>query len=108
MWTYQKALSVIKTYVVAASDGVAVILEDKTLDLPYGWVFFYQSREYQTGDTTNMLVGNAQLIFNRVSGEIRVTGTAMPIEDYLREYEAGLSPIELTMRPERRARGFTG
>ena len=104
MWTYQKALSVIRTYVSAASDGLAVILEDHTIDRPYGWVFFYQSREYvESGDTRRVLIGNAPLIFNRVSGEVRVTGTAMPIEDYLRKYEAGLSPSELTMRPERRA-----
>jgi hypothetical protein len=109
MWTYQKALSVIRAYVAAATDGLALVLEDETIDRPYGWVFFYQSREYvETGDARTMLFGNAPLIFNRASGEIRVTGTALPAEEYLRQYEAGLSPIELAMTPERHTRKSAG
>jgi hypothetical protein len=109
MWTYQKALSVIRAYVAAATDGVAVVLEDETIDRPYGWVFFYQSREYvETGDARKVLFGNAPLIFNRASGEVRVTGTALPIEDHLRQYEADLSPVELAMTPERRTRKGAG
>ena len=36
----------------------------------------------------------------RFDGEIRVTGTAKPIEEYLAEYEATLPPARLKMEPE--------
>ena len=105
MWTYEKALLVIRAYVAAATDGAGVVLEEATLDRPYGWVFFYQSRAYvESGDVREMLGGNAPLVFNRVSGEIRVTGTARGIEEYLRTYEAGLGAAELSMTPQNRIR----
>jgi hypothetical protein len=105
MWTYDKALSVIRAYVAGATDDMGVVLEDGTLDRPYGWVFFYQSRAYvETRDPMQGFAGNAPIIFNRVSGEYRVTGTARPIEDYLREYEAALPPAQLQMTPQMRSR----
>ena len=96
MWTYDKALSIIRAYVAGATGDEGVVLEESTLDRPYGWVFFYQSRAcVETGDTTQMLAGNAPVIFNRFTGEYRVTGTARPLEDYLSEYEAELPPDQL-------------
>ena len=41
----------------------------------------------------------------RLAGELRVTGTAHPVEDYLREYEVELPPAQLQMTPQTRARG---
>lgn len=85
-----------------------MILEHVTLDKPYGWVFFYQSRSYVlTGDPSQMLAGNAPVIFNRVSGEYHVTGTAQPIEYYLARYEATLPPAQLALPPQRRDRSRT-
>jgi hypothetical protein len=106
MWTYDKALSVIRVYVAEATDDRGVVLEDCTLDRPYGWVFCYQSRAYvETGDRSQAFAGNAPIIFNRVSGELRVTGTGDPLEDYLRKYEAELPPAVLQMTPQARPRG---
>lgn len=66
-----------------------VILDDATIEFDLGWVFFYQSREYiLTGETGAMLVGNAPLIVNRVSGEVTLTGTAQPVADYIAQYRA--------------------
>jgi hypothetical protein len=87
------------------TDGRGVLLEDETRDKPYGWVFFYQSKAYsETGDTTEMLVGSAPVIFNRISGEYRITGTAHPVEHYRREFEATLLPAALQMNPQLRNR----
>ncbi|HEX8670643.1 MAG TPA: YrhB domain-containing protein [Longimicrobium sp.] len=70
-----------------------VLLGDRTRELPYGWVFFYQSRRYvETGDPREMLAGNAPLLVTR-SGELYETGTAHPLETYLREYERSGSPV---------------
>ena len=96
MWTYDKALAIARVYVDIATDGRGVVLEDKTLDRPYGWVFFYQDRQYlETGDIRHAFAGNAPIIFNCLSGEYHVTGTAHPLEHYLRAYEATLPAVTL-------------
>lgn len=68
-----------------------VVLENETIEHEWGWVFFYQSKEYlKTGDFRHALAGNAPYIVNRKNGQIRVTGTAHPIEYYIQEYEQSL------------------
>lgn len=105
MWTYDKALAIARAYVDNATDGRGAILEDLTLDRPYGWVFFFQNREFiETGDLQHAFGGNAPIIFNRLSGEYRLTGTAYPLEHYLREFEATLPPAVLQMKPQLRDR----
>jgi hypothetical protein len=67
-----------------------VVLEDETIEKPWGWVFFYQSKAYvEYGDDIEMLAGNAPIIVNRYTGELVHTGTAYDIEHYLQEYDAG-------------------
>ena len=68
-----------------------VILEDKTIEKCWGWVFFYQSKAYiESGDFRDMLGGNAPIIVNRESGELVHTGTAQDINYYIDEYESKL------------------
>ena len=65
------------------------IIDDETIEKEYGWVFFYQAREYlKTGDILDALVGNAPYIVNKYTGELIETGTANPVDDYIAEYEA--------------------
>ena len=65
------------------------ILDNETIEKEYGWVFFYQTKEYlKTGNILDALVGNAPYIVNKYTGELIETGTANPIEDYIAEYEA--------------------
>jgi hypothetical protein len=100
---------VVRAYVEAGTDGRGVILESQTIDRPYGWVFFYQNREYlETGNFLDQFAGNAPIIFNRVWGEYRVTGTAHDIDHYLREYEATLPALHLQMKPQLRRRPDSG
>ncbi|CAJ0816927.1 hypothetical protein LMG19087_02923 [Ralstonia wenshanensis] len=57
-------------------------------DLPYGWLFFYNSITYlQTGEIGAMLAGNAPFVVDVLDGSIHVLGTAHPVEVYLKEYE---------------------
>ena len=96
MWTHEKALEIAKLWVRLCTDDEAVVLEEMTMTKPYGWVFFYQSRAYvETGEFAEMLLGNAPIIFDSFDGELRVTGTAEPIEHYLREYESTLPRARL-------------
>jgi hypothetical protein len=75
----------------ADTDTDLVLLDDETIERHWGWVFFYNSRAFiETGDYSEALAGNAPFIVNRMTGEVTLTGTAMPIEHYISEYEATL------------------
>ncbi len=62
-----------------------VLLDEHTLEEPFGWVFFYQSAAYlRSGETSDRLAGNSPLVVLRDTGEIRTTGTGYPLDHYLR------------------------
>jgi immunity protein 35 of polymorphic toxin system len=75
---------------IARSSGVPlVLLVDATLDEGYGWVFFYEAREYrEPGEEFSELVGNAPILVLAESGETRTLGVAYPLEHYLEPYRA--------------------
>ena len=65
------------------------LLEEETMHLDFGWVFFYQSREYlQSGNLSYALAGNAPIIIDRQTGQISETGTAYSVDYYIEKYEA--------------------
>src|SRR5689334_11487254 len=64
-----------------------VILDEHTIERPWGWVFFYTSRGWRDGDEQYAVGGNAPFIVDRMTGTLRATGTARPIEYYIAEYE---------------------
>ena len=71
----------------------AVIVEDSTIERPWGWVFFYESRRFlDTGDDSARFGGNAPIIVERETGKLLDTGTAHPVEFYLNNYEATGDP----------------
>jgi len=66
-----------------------VLVDASTIERSFGWVFFYDSRRHvQTGDFRDALVGNAPILVTKADGKIHVTGTALPLEEYLKSYEA--------------------
>src|ERR1041384_3193191 len=92
MLTFEKALELAASWVRVTSDDRLTIIRDRTLAKPYGWIFFYDSR-----DPDELIAGNAPIIVHRSTGEIRVTGTAHSLDTYIREYEATLPPARLQM-----------
>lgn len=69
-----------------------VVIGECTIERDWGWVFFYTSDRYlKTRDIRYALAGNAPYIVNRHTGEVRVMGTAQPIEYYIAEYERRLA-----------------
>ena len=99
MVTFAKALELARTWVRLATDDEGVILEEKTIKKPYGWVFFYQRRTYlASGRIEDAYAGNAPILVERNSLEVRIFGTARPVEHYLAEYEASLPSARLQMR----------
>jgi hypothetical protein len=76
----------------AEDAGDCVVVEHSTIERSFGWVFFYNSREFvETGNTFAALAGNAPFIVNRFTGAVVTTGTAQAIEYYLSAYEASLA-----------------
>jgi hypothetical protein len=66
------------------------ILEEHTIKKPYGWIFFYQSKKYLHSDSiTDVLVGNGPVLVLE-TGTIVQFPTAIPIDEAIRRYEAGL------------------
>ena len=69
-----------------------IILDEPTIEKVWGWVFFYTSEKWhQTKEIQYAVAGNAPFIVEKANGNIIVTGTAEPVENYIREYEASLS-----------------
>jgi len=71
------------------SPGVEIAIEEgSTVERPFGWVFFYNSKRFvETGDRREALDGNAPIIVDRRDGSIHPTGTARPLESYIEKYE---------------------
>ena len=94
MLSQEQALQLIEPYIdkVSAENGCEiVIVAEATIERAFGWVFFYQTREFLSKGTTGaQLAGNAPLLVNRFSGEVVVAGTALPVNDYISRYEASL------------------
>jgi len=91
--TVSEAQAIVENAISALmpDDEEWVIVDDYTIEKPWGWVFFYNSREYvSTGDPQYQLIGNAPYIVNKATGELADTGTAEDIEVYISRYEATL------------------
>ncbi len=92
MITLMDADKIVRTYLEKLEPSVGEpleIMESETIERPFGWVFFYNSRSYrETKRFEDMLLGNTPLIVDRTTAQLHVTGTAEPIEYYIAEYEA--------------------
>ena len=65
-----------------------ILVEGKTIEKPFGWVFFYNSKKFlETKDIMYAVLGNAPLIVARDDGSVHLTGTARTIDYYIQEYE---------------------
>jgi hypothetical protein len=101
MISYADAKRLARLWVDVISRGTGALHEDAALAKPYGWVFFWDGKEYiETKNPRTRFAGNAPVIVDRIDGEVRVTGTAESLDVYLARYEATLPPARLAMTPE--------
>lgn len=101
MINYEKARILAQTRVDLICEIDVLIIDEETISKPYGWIFFYQSKSFlDKGNFSDMLGGNAPFLIDRINGEIKVFGTALPIEEYLAEYEKSIPPARLKMSVE--------
>ena len=90
MLTYSQALAIAEKEVLKLSmpDDEYIIVEDQVVEMPWGWIFIYNSRQFiETGDDQYHLMGNAPIFINRETGQIHHTGTANDVNYYIAEYE---------------------
>lgn len=70
-----------------------LIVHQQTIKKSYGNIFFYTSKKFfETQDDKYAVAGNAQFLVENKTGDIVEFGTAMGIDYYLAEYEAGRWP----------------
>ena len=88
MITKKKAIEIVEEYLEKEFPRYnLVLMMEHTVEFEYGWVFFYQTKEYvETKDYLQMLEGNAPIIINKNDGGLHVTGTSSPVEKYIRDY----------------------
>lgn len=90
MITFEQAKQIANSEIQRhAPVGVSIgIDEEHTIEKSYGWVFFYNSKEYlDGGDMKKALAGNAPIIVLKENGSIKVLGTYKPTEEFIREFE---------------------
>jgi hypothetical protein len=93
MTTKEQAREIALAHVRAAAidlpDGDELVIADEsTIERSWGWVFFYSSKLWlQTREARFALAGNAPLIVARETGRVTETGTALPFNAYIEQYE---------------------
>lgn len=76
------------------TDSEFVILDDQTIERPFGWVFFYDSAAHlKSGRFRDTLLDNGPMIVDRRDGSLRIAGTAYSAEWYIENYEKYGSPL---------------
>jgi hypothetical protein len=69
-----------------------MILDDYTRELESGWVFFWDSKKHvESGSISDAIAGNAPIIVSKRDRSVHLTGTAYPIEYYIRRFEESQS-----------------
>ncbi len=80
-----------------------VILEDKTLEKRFGWVFFYTTAEYvKTGNIKDVIPGNGPLVVKK-TGSSEFLSSSFPPEKAIEMYEKHWMPacLEKITRTEK-------
>ena len=89
--TKSDALEIVREYLRSTEGeggGEMVVLEEHTIERDFGWVFFYDSKRHlETGDIRDAIAGNAPIVVTKVDGRLHETGTAYPVEHYLKKFE---------------------
>lgn len=73
-------------------EDTPVILDEFTIEKPWGWIFFFNNERYQqTRDTYCAWIGPGPIFFNRNTGEIRQFGSGDSLKNSIYDYEMELA-----------------
>jgi hypothetical protein len=65
-----------------------VMLDEYTIERPFGWIFFFQSKKFmETGKLRDRLVGNLPILVNKHSGEMQRIRPIKKVTEQIDEYE---------------------
>jgi len=65
-----------------------VIVENLTIEKPFGWVFFYDSKRYlETRNINDAIAGNGPVFVNKQDGAIEFCGSYKSVQEFIAEYE---------------------
>jgi hypothetical protein len=86
---YAAALRLARAAVAEFSDQHRfVIVEDRTVERPFGWVFFYLPERYlRTRDPGDLVPGVAPFVVHRSDGSIAELPSSLPPERAIELYE---------------------
>ena|SRR5687767_6959966 len=90
MLTKEQALKLVseKLRQMSPEDDEFVVVETGTMEKPYGWIFFYNSKTYlETEEIRYALAGNGPVIVNKHDGSIEFFGTNKPPLEIVADYE---------------------
>ena len=74
---------------IARKCGEDLVLMDRPFESPATLAYTYQTSDFvETGDFTHALAGNGPILVSKLTGTVEVAGTALPVEDYIPEFEA--------------------
>lgn len=74
---------------IAQQCGEDLVLTAHPFETAETLAYTYQTLDYvATGDATHALAGNGPILVSKLTGTVEVVGTALPVEDYIREFEA--------------------
>lgn len=77
---------------MSAPDNPFVVVEKSTIERPFGWVFFYNSKKYiETGAFRHRLAGNGPVIVNKETRGVEFYGARKPVQEVIEDYERGLA-----------------
>ena len=79
---------------MAPSGDQFVVVDDKTIEKSFGWIFFYNSMKFlETGSTMYRLAGNGPVFVNKSTGSIDFFGAIPPLPVILANYERRLHKV---------------
>jgi hypothetical protein len=94
MLTKEQALTLVseKLRQMSPQDDEFVIVDAASMEKPYGWVFFYNSKTYlETGEIRYALAGNGPVVVNKYAGMAEFFGASRPPLAVIAEYEQKLA-----------------
>jgi hypothetical protein len=94
----QIAENIINNMHVIGDAGGLAIVDSATIEKPYAWIFFYNSKQYiETGDIMHALGGNAPLFISKIDGKVSTFRTGLSIDGMFEEYEEKQQIWQLTL-----------
>ena len=76
---------------MAPKEEPYVVLSEQTIERPFGWIFFYNSKTFvETASALHRLAGNGPVFVNRFTGSIDFFGSAQDIDTVVAKYERAL------------------